>query len=227
MSQESVDIGYAALYRAATNGHTTVCEMLLEKGTVAYKERTRWNSMLQPAAANGHTLVCRLLLEKGGTATHRYFDYSVTAALMEAAANGHAACCELLLEKGAAVNQGRTDDGWTALMAAAANGHVSVCELLLEKGADVNQGRTDDGWTALMAAAFSGHACVCELLLEKGADASHTNHRLLCQYPSLVHRFGYRRDIGASFPLESRGRHQAVITAVQAISEFTKASIVQ
>ena len=64
------------------------------------------------------------------------------------------------------LNQGTTDNGFTALMFASENGDADVVKLLLaQEGVDVNQVETDDGWTALMVASENGHADVVALLL--------------------------------------------------------------
>ncbi len=67
------------------------------------------------------------------------------------------------------INQGTTDNGWTALMAACAAGHLDVATLLLDRDAKINQGTTDNGWTALMAACAAGHLDVATLLLDRDA----------------------------------------------------------
>ena len=87
---------------------------------------------------------------------------------MCAAHVGHAGTVEVLLRAQANVNQGKTDNGFTALMWAAQEGHAGTVEVLLRAQANVNQGTTDDGRTALMLTSIRGHAEVIVLLLAVG-----------------------------------------------------------
>ena len=111
---------WPVLERAASNGHLTVVEALLDANAVAL------GGALVMAGVGGHTVVAVLLLDRGAN-VHAQDDQ----ALLCAAANGRLETATLLLDRGADPN------GFFSrvLKAARENGHDDIVTLLLARGA--------------------------------------------------------------------------------------------
>ena len=167
--------GFTPLLVAANNGHTDVCELLLEKGKANIEEiDADGNTALILAASEGdgstvagHPSTVALLLSKGARVDTRAKDGFTP--LLAAAQFGHTEVCKLLLKMGKANVKETTPDGFTALLTAALGGHTEVCKLLLETGKANIEEKTPLGSTALNIAAMEGNASTVALLLSKGA----------------------------------------------------------
>ena len=183
------------LHLAASFGHQSVIEVLLEYGSeIDARTQHGQHTALHLAARHGHEPALQALLaagadfeainKEGFTALHLAAQYghesmaqlllnigfhlNARTHLEKAAASGHLSVVELLLKSGADVCN-ITFGQKTALHFAAESGHLSVVELLLKSGADVFD-KTFNMKTALHFAAESGHLSVVELLLKSGAD---------------------------------------------------------
>ncbi|MCJ1424509.1 hypothetical protein MMC29_002397, partial [Sticta canariensis] len=160
--------GRTPLWVAATHGHYTVAELLINKGADPNAEGEYRRSVLCTASANGHEQVVMLLLDKGAKVNPQPSVYE--NALQAAATEGYQQIVQLLLDNGAEVNAQGGLYG-NALQAAAATGHQQTVQLLLDNGAEVNAQGGDWG-NALQAAAATGHEQTVQLLLDNGAEVN-------------------------------------------------------
>ena len=134
--------GMTALHWAASEGHSTVVELLLEASADKHAADDSGSTALHFAATRGHSEVVKLLLEAGAHKDVVVDDYQVTA-LQLAAIGGHSNVVKLLLEAGAHKDAANSC-GSTALhmaagaVAGAGFGHPEVVKLLLEAGSDRN-----------------------------------------------------------------------------------------
>jgi ankyrin repeat protein len=184
----------SALHYAASEGHTEVVRVLLDRGADPRVSALGGMTPLFLAAAGGHSEVAKLLVKEGAdpdarspwnpvrvAASEGYVE--VVRALLElgadpeghnvpplmaAASGGHLAIMELLVKAGAKVNRVTLDDFSSALTVAASRGQVEAVQWLIRHGANVNH---DDvhGRTALMIAEENGHPAIVDLLKQHGA----------------------------------------------------------
>ena len=157
---------YAALHRAASNGHENVVECLLKAGAKIDLRISNSDTPLYLAVSNGHERVVKLLLEHGAD-VDALCGWAWTA-LHEAASRGYEAMVNLLLDHGANI-QAQSSRGLLALHRAAGMGHYAVVVLLIHRGSNIDT-FTADGWNALNGAAASGQEAVVRLLINKGAN---------------------------------------------------------
>ena len=157
-----------ALYQAASNGHASVIERLLQcKGiNVNFREPKSQTAPLIAASMMGYEAVVRLLLQNSDVDIN-WRDRRGATSLSEAASNGYEEIVKLLLQTGMADVDSRDQNGWTPLSEAARNGHEAVVKLLLQTSTDVvdcKDSLTED--TPLSSAAKNGHEAVVKLLLQ-------------------------------------------------------------
>ena len=114
---------WAVLELAASNGHLTVVEALLDAGA------GELNRALWEAAARGHTAIAALLLDRGADIHHdRVWALWITSRY------GRLETATLLLDRGADPNAHPPGHA-TALKTARDRGHHEVAALLLARGA--------------------------------------------------------------------------------------------
>ncbi|XP_035678825.1 uncharacterized protein LOC118417380 [Branchiostoma floridae] len=89
------------LHRAAEEGHTGTCELLIRHRADVMARDKRQSTPLHEAAAGGHTGTCELLIRIGADVMAR--DGNQWTPLHRAAFGGHAGTCELLIRHGADV----------------------------------------------------------------------------------------------------------------------------
>jgi ankyrin repeat protein len=179
-----------ALIAAATHGHATSVQLLLDHG-VAIDYQGFEGTALHTAAQNGHVRVVEILLNHGADIEAQ--DYRCRSALYKAVSTGQDDIVRLLLDRGADVSPLGTYN--TPLECAASNGREAMVGMLLDHGATPNRGRyhlplsgaLDDARVArllidrgavinqghLTSACFSGSPGVVALLLDRGADVDH------------------------------------------------------
>ena len=157
--------GTTPLFKAASEGHSEVVKLLLDKGASVDAKADTGVTPLLLASQNGHLEVVKLLLGKGAAIDTKAKNGAYS--LFLAAEDGHLDVVELLLDKGAEINaKGYT--GATPLLIAAKTDHPEVAKVLLEKGAAVDA-KNDNGDTPLSIAAQNGHLEVVKLLLASHA----------------------------------------------------------
>ena len=185
----------SALHYAASEGHTDVVRVLLDRGADSRVSALGGMTPLFLAAAGGHAAVAEALVKRGADANARSPWNPVRVAageghlevvrtllslgadpeghnippLMAAASGGHLDIMDLLVKAGAKVNRVTLDDFSSALTVAASRGQVEAVQWLIAHGANVNH---DDvhGRTALMLAEENGHPAIVDLLRQHGAQ---------------------------------------------------------
>jgi hypothetical protein len=176
--------GLAARYRgtplmcAASQGHTSVVQLLLEHNASVESSNDRGLTPLAVAAVRGHESTVRLLLEYNACVTST--NDNERTALSHAAARGHESIARLLLDNAADI-EARDRLHRTPISIAAENGHEVVVRLLLERGAAVDS-RAEGDETPLMIAARHGFVSGTSLLLTHNADIESRDelHRTPC-----------------------------------------------
>jgi ankyrin repeat protein len=158
-----------ALIAAASEGHTAIAQILLQRGDKAARDEHGMTA-LHWAAREGHIEMLRLLLEEGLDVTTK--DQNGMTALHMAASSGvgEALIVPILNANGVDVDS-IDKNGRTALHLAAEDGHHVMVQLLLNAGACMTV--IDKGEkTALHYAAESGNEETVALLLKNGADVA-------------------------------------------------------
>jgi ankyrin repeat protein len=182
-----------ALLTAATHGHLSVVQLLLEWGAnVNFKDKLH-GTVLQAASWHRHLHVVQLLLKWDADVNAQGRLYGT--ALQAASYSGSVDIVKLLLERGANVDAEGGHNG-TALYAASHARSSEIVQLLLKYGANVNAyaGEHTKYRTALQVASCMGSVEIVQLLLEKGAvvtsaalrAASEHDHKDLLQLLQVV-----------------------------------------
>ncbi|KAK5108018.1 hypothetical protein LTR62_008853 [Meristemomyces frigidus] len=166
-----------ALHLAATFGHATVCQILLEHsastrvraacGNEKCKGCLSGMTALEKAIVYEHPAVVRVFLAKGADLDVPG-DRVVPPLTHFAAGRGERESLYLLLAAGLQVET-RDADGNTILHAVARKDAEPMLRELLKQGLDINA-VNHDGQTPLHAAAQSGNSGMVDCLLEHGAD---------------------------------------------------------
>jgi len=165
--------GCAPLCLAAFQGHTKVCQQLLQhKANVNHSSNTAGMTALTQAACAGHTAVVELLLEHG--ADCEIVSKNGRPALMSAALEGRFDVVRALLKHGADVHA-TTSEGCTALGFAALRCHAALCQLLIKHGAHVNSLIQGGSTPLMMAARRKNGVEAISVLLNAKADVNLRN----------------------------------------------------
>ena len=123
------------LHWAATNGHTSMTELLLRRGSHSINALTKYGmTPLHCAVTNGNTSLTELLLRWGSRSIDAPTTDGMTP-LHYAAWNGCTSMAELLLREGSQSFNARTKIGNTPLHCAVSMGHGPMVELLLRVSA--------------------------------------------------------------------------------------------
>ena len=150
------------LQLAAQQGHSEICNTLLDCGADPNMVTSTRATALLAACQNGHVKTVECLLNHNADPNLARSSDGITP-LSIASQNGHHKVAALLLSRFADVDRDRTDN-ITPLLIAALNGHSKVVELLLRNNADINC-VSREGMTPLFAAAKNGHAETVKVLL--------------------------------------------------------------
>ena len=160
--------GQNALMWAVTRRHSTVAQLLIDRGADLEARTTLSRRFVLTCCQENNTDGNgSIWIEQGGFTP-----------LLFAARLGYLDAARLLLAAGAHVDVA-TPGGTTALVVAAHSGHGALAALLLENGADPNAGGA--GYTALHAAVLRDDPDLVEALLAQGANP---NARLLRGTPA-------------------------------------------
>jgi Ankyrin repeats (3 copies)/Ankyrin repeat len=153
-----------ALHVAASEGHGSICEFLVNQGAMINRSDRWGGSPLDDAHRHRHAHVTKLLLAHGAISGSP----SQSNCFITAASEGDIEEIKSILELGVVdVNKGDYDKR-TALHLAAGEGHVEVVRLLCQAGANVN---VKDRWgnRPLDDAKRSGHGDCVAILEQAGA----------------------------------------------------------
>ena len=156
-----------ALVAAASNGHTEIVRLLLDKGA-----RVGLHSAITSAIEGGFREVVEIFVES--CAEKDLLDSNCYSPLMLAIQYDCYEMAKFLLEKGAQVNL-QDNSGISPLMVSLPSmsrwplSECTVAELLLERGAQIDL-QNIDGMSALMLATRYGLLDMTKWLLEKGAQ---------------------------------------------------------
>lgn len=161
------------LLYASIHGHTSIVEMLIEKGANVNCEDGYGQTPLAWAVHNGNETTVELLLQRGAKHDSKAKrleskDSKGRTALLRAAGHGHEAVATMLVERGADI-EAKDKDGRTPLIHAVISGHAAVATMLVEQSADV-ESKDKNGQTPLIHSACFGHTAIASMLLERGAD---------------------------------------------------------
>jgi ankyrin repeat protein len=159
--------GQTLLHRAASHGHDTVVQLLLDRGADVNAADLYRRTPLHCASKNSHLEVVRLLLDQGANIDAANREGSTP--LHEASQNGDVEIVQRLLDWGADVNAADRDGG-TPLHCASRDDHGEVVRLLLDQ-ANVNAADRDRR-TPLHFASQNGHLKIIRMLLDQGVDVN-------------------------------------------------------
>lgn len=165
--------GKTLLHVAASSGHPSILECVLEKGEIRSKDDRQWINIQDD---RGFTPLMNATISESLESMQRLLDLGAdvdsrnkegASALHFAAADGNVARLQLLCDNGAHVSF--LSASGSPLHWAAARGHAPAIRFLLSRGADVNQ-TNNEGIPVLLAAAASGGWAAVQALVENGAD---------------------------------------------------------
>ena len=156
-----------ALCRAAAEGTTEICQLLIERGARVNVIDGDRSTPLSLAIATKNLATCKLLLENGAEIERESLGW--------AAAQGSVEICQLLLDYGAKLDSKYGFSRETVLSVAAEEGHLDVCRFLIKKGVPVDMPDEEFGLTPLMNAVRANKIEVVKLLLKEGADVKKTS----------------------------------------------------
>ena len=157
--------GSPALAVAASEGHSAVVKLLIERGADVNIEGVRGYALAE-AACKDHPVIVQMLRDNGADINLSCGNEDYSTALEAVVAKGTACMVKILFDHGADVNLVSTSG--TALQAAVWSGRARMVTLLLDYRADVNL--VSCNGTVLGVAAFKGNADIVQLLLKRGAD---------------------------------------------------------
>lgn len=216
-----------ALQAAASGGHYTMVQSLLDKGADLTITSERYGNALQAAVIKGHHSVAELLLDRGADINSQD-GYNGTA-LQSASRLGRISMIQLLLDRGARVNSSSTRIDGPALQMVSHRGNTPVARLLLEWGADVNAHDEKFG-TALQAASNQGHISVVQLLIDYHANVNAQGGL----YGTALQAASSNGDLSVvkllldrGADVNARGGTLKEVTALQVASAFGYHSVVQ
>nr|XP_014347992.1 PREDICTED: ankyrin-1-like isoform X2 [Latimeria chalumnae] len=159
---EANTLNETLLHIAAANGHISVIQYLIEKGTKTDVRDSKGRSPLHRAAENGHVNAVKTLLQAG--ADIYAFNKESKAPLHVAAQNSHFSIVKILLDEEARVYKNRKN----FLHLAALKDDSNLAQILLSNGAPVDA-KDDEKKTALFHAVSHAFENTVKVLLE--ADA--------------------------------------------------------
>jgi ankyrin repeat protein len=170
------------LYWAATNGHVSICGLLLDRedATGQLSTQADYQAAFGAAAEEGNLEIVRMILARRGVGLNNKNQYG-DSPLQSAARKGHVALLGFLVEQGALIEENEQAD--QALISAVSAGHLEIVKILCTTGKVSPNAQDGQGRSALYYAADlkdpdsrkeNGEE-MARFLLEKGADPNPTN----------------------------------------------------
>ncbi|CAA7260261.1 unnamed protein product [Cyclocybe aegerita] len=161
--------GRTALHYAAMNGHSVVCEQLLDaSASPNILDRDNYSPLVY-ATLKGDVSSIRFLFEKGKVPAQPSTTSGDLSPLSLAAQAGHEEVLILLLENGA--TSLANTNGEYPIHLAARQGHAAICQRLLHlEGWDTADKYHE--WTPLFHASRYGHSDCVNILIEGGCRVS-------------------------------------------------------
>ncbi|CAI4219124.1 unnamed protein product [Parascedosporium putredinis] len=160
------DRGWTALHLAAQHGHTSVVQILIQKGAMTDIETLKGETAFHWAARNGYAEIVELLADKDKGLTLE--DHEGWTGLDWAVIRGNNRVVELILDTCNNAGLAFLKSNRSLILAAEAGNEV-ITKLLLDRGASVDW-KDNQGSTPLTWAVAEGHSKVVSLLLQSGAD---------------------------------------------------------
>ena len=157
--------GGTALHNAASSGHESVVQCLLQQNADVNAFDNFGATALHRAAHNGHIGTLNLLMENGAFIDSSFHYGPLAGEKIEFLVGRETFGWDWTADEFLFGNM----SGGSPLLPAARRGHEHAVRLLLAKGANVNVSSYHTG-SALHQASRSGHAHTVQLLVEQGAD---------------------------------------------------------
>ncbi|XP_023717827.1 putative ankyrin repeat protein RF_0381 [Cryptotermes secundus] len=177
--QTNNEKGDRPIHLAASMGHVSIVEWLIENGISMEIINKEGHTPLHRAAFRGKIRVVKLLLKKGADVNIRTKNKERNTENIDhlnafdcAAMVGGLRCLKVLLI-GNTVKSGGNKYGDFPIHFAAAYGHLDVVDWLIDRGSAVDI-RNNMGSTPLINASWGGHCNVARMLLDRGADVNAT-----------------------------------------------------
>ena len=167
--------GYAPLHQAAQHGHSSLVEVILDRGgNIDVLKSGIPSTPLAEACEHGRLEVVRTLLARGA-ATKIPIGEDRQTALMRAAVRGHTTVVKSMLDSDRAVSvEALNARGETALFLAVLYGRTETVRLLLQRGANIEV-RDQEQNTLLICSCWNTQIEIDELLVRAGANIHASN----------------------------------------------------
>ena len=164
-------LAYNALGAAASRGHLSMVNLLVEQGADINSKGGYYGNALYLACLGKHMAVVDFLLEKGADVNARLMKDDT--ALIMASSRNRSDVVQFFIGKAADVNL-QSKSGETALFSASRYSRKEIIEILVQQGADINI-QNKSGETALFQASRYGFEHIVDILVQAGADVNLQN----------------------------------------------------
>ena len=176
--------GETPLHYAASKGHLTICEYIIDKVEDKNPKDINGRTPLHYAAFNGYLQVCNLIMPK--VQDKNPFDVNYFTPLHYAAQHGYSQICEYILDNVDNKNPHSTR-GITPLDLAAERGHLQVCKSIINKIPSLYYTQF---YNALYYAVQYGHFEICKYMIKTIVEKNWWNQKFEA-LSSLAQRNGF------------------------------------